>query len=76
MNTPDILIHVHPNTSAEKRSQIENAVLDCAGVIAADFDHHPEPHALMVVYNSDAISERQILETVRKFDPVATMVGL
>ncbi len=76
MDTPDILIHVHPAMSPEKREEVEKAVMGCNGVIAANFDHHKEPHALTVVYNGDAISERQILEVVRKYDPVATMVGL
>lgn len=76
MDTPDILIHIHPELSAEKRAEIENAVMKCAGVIAADFDHHKKPHALTVVYNKDATNEARILEAVRKFDPVATMVGL
>jgi hypothetical protein len=76
MDTPDILIHVHPELPAEKRAEVEDAVMRCPGVIAANFDHHKHPHALTVVYNKDAIKESQILETVRKYDPVATMVGL
>ncbi len=76
MDTPDILIHVHPVMPPEKREEVEKAVMACNGVIAANFDHHKEPHALTVVYNRDAINERQILEVVRKYDPVATMVGL
>lgn len=76
MDTPDILIHVHPELSADKREEVEDALMKCAGVISAHFDHHPHPHALMVVYDNDAIKEGQILAAVRKFDPVATMVGL
>lgn len=76
MDTPDFLIHVHSELSAEQRAEIENVVMQCAGVIAADFDHHKNPHALMVVYNKDATNEARILEAVRKFDPAAMMVGL
>ncbi len=76
MDTPDILINVHPDMSLEKREQVEDAVLQCPGVLAANFDHHRQPHALMVVYNSASINEQQILEAVRKFDPTASMVGL
>lgn len=76
MDTPDIMIYVHPELSAEGRAKVENDVMACAGVIAADFDHHKHPHALTVVYNPDATSSKQILATVRKYDPAASMVGL
>ena len=76
MDTPDVLIYVHSELSAEGRSKIENAVMGCVGVIAADFDHHLPSHALMVVYNHDAINAKQILATVRQYDPAASMVGL
>lgn len=76
INTPDILIYVHPDLTAEGRAKVENEVMGCAGVIAADFDHRKQPHALMVVYNPDATSSNQILATVRKYDPAASLVGL
>ena len=76
MDTPDIMIYVHPELSAEVRTKVENEVMKCSGVIAADFDHHKHPHALTVVYNAEAIKGAQILAAVQKFDPAASMVGL
>ena len=76
IDTPDILIYVHPELSAERRTKVENEVMGCAGVIAADFDHNKHPHALMVVYNPDATNSKQILAAVRKYDPAASLVGL
>jgi len=76
MDTPDIMIYVHPELSAEDRTKIENDVTKRAGVISAHFDHHKHPHALTVLYNLDAISEQAILASVRKYDPSASMVGL
>ncbi|MBI3480975.1 MAG: hypothetical protein HY016_11575 [Nitrosomonadales bacterium] len=76
MDTPDILIYVHPELSAEGRSKIENALMGCAGVLAADFDQHTHAHALKVLYNSGVISGKQILAAVRQYDPAASMVGL
>ena len=76
MDTPDILIYVHPELSAESRAKVENEVRGCAGVIAANFDHHKHPHALTVVYNADATSGKQILAAVQRYDPAASMVGL
>jgi hypothetical protein len=76
INTPDILIYVHPELSAEVRTKIENDVMGRAGIISAHFDHHKHPHALTVLYNLDAINEKEILASVRKYDPAASMVGL
>ena len=76
METPDILIHVHPELSAEDRVKVENELMKCNGVIAANFDHHQHAHALTVLYNSDSISGKQILSAVQKFDPAASMVGM
>ncbi|CAG0937961.1 hypothetical protein GALLN_00060 [Gallionellaceae bacterium] len=76
MDTPDIMIYVHPELPAEGRAKVEKEVMGCNGVIAADFDHHKHPHALTVVYNPDAISGKQILAAVQKYDPAASMVGM
>lgn len=76
MDTADILIHVHPELSADARARLENAVLASNGVIAANFDHHKHPHALTVLYNPDATHGKAILDVVRQIDPAATMVGL
>jgi len=76
INIPDIMIYVHPELSTEVRTRIENDIKAHPGVISACFDHHKHPHALTVLYNLDAISEKEILEFVRKYDPAASMVGL
>jgi hypothetical protein len=76
MDTVDVLIHVHPELSQEARVKVEQEVMTCAGVIAANFDKHKSPHALTVLYNPDAVQDKQILEAVRRQDPAATLVGL
>lgn len=76
INTPDILIYVHPELPADDRIKIENDVMGHGGVISAHFDQHNHPHALTVLYNLDAISDKEILSSVRKYDPLASMVGL
>jgi hypothetical protein len=76
MDTVDVLIYVHPELPADARSTVEREVLACAGVLSADFDHHKHPHALTVLYNPEAVKDQKILETVRRHDPAATMVGL
>jgi hypothetical protein len=76
MNTADMLIHVHPELNAQERAYLENWVSGCVGVDCAEFDHHTHPYALIVKYDPDAVRGMQILDMVRKIDPVATRVGL
>ncbi len=76
MDTVDVLIHVHPELSQEDRAKVEREVMSCAGVIAANFDKHKSPHALTVLYNPDAVQDKQILEAVRRQDPAASLVGM
>jgi len=76
MDTVDVLIYVHPELSPEMRAKVEQEVMDITGVIAANFDHHKHPHALTVLYNLAAVQGKQILETVRRSDPKASMVGM
>lgn len=76
MSAVDVLIYVHPELSAEDRAKVTQNVLVCVGVVAANFDHHKHPHALMVQYDPDKVNSTQILEVVRRYDPLASMAGL
>ncbi len=76
MNTADMLIYVHPELDAQKRTELEKMIEGHIGVDCAEFEHHPHPHALIVKYDPDALRGMQILDMVRKTDPNATMVGL
>lgn len=76
MNTADMLIYVHPELDAQKRTDLEHMVEGNAGVDCAEFDPHTHNHAMKVKYDPDAIQGMQILDIVRKTDPAATIVGL
>lgn len=76
MNTSDVMVHIHPELSAEERAKVAAEVKKCLGVISACFDHHTHPHALTVVYDPDAISSKKILGAAQKFDPAASLVGM
>jgi len=76
MSTVDVLIYVHPELSAEARKKMVNEVTAFAGVVSAKFDKHKHPHALTVMYNSNEVQSKQILDLVKKHDPAASLVGL
>jgi hypothetical protein len=76
MNTADMLIYIHPELELQKRTELARIVEGRVGVDCAEFNHHSHPHALIVKYDPDAVRGVQILDMVRKIDPVATIVGL
>ncbi len=76
MNTADMLIYVHPDLDLQMRTDLEKKLMGRIGVDCAEFDHRPHPHSLMVKYDPDAVEGMEILQMVRKLDPVATMVGM
>mgnify|MGYP003423546764 FL=1 len=76
MNMADMLIHVHPELDVQTRAGLERRLMDCMGVDCAEFNHHAHPHALIVKYDPDTVEGMEILDVVRRIDPVATRVGL
>ncbi|MDD2914892.1 MAG: hypothetical protein PHP70_06180 [Gallionella sp.] len=76
MNTADMVIHVHPELDAQARMELERKLMGHIGVDCAEFDHNPQPHSLMVKYDPDAVEGMELLQMVRKLDPVASMVGM
>jgi len=76
MNTADMMIYVHPDLGATKRTDLEKNLMGRIGVDCAEFEHRPHPHSLMVKYDPDAVRGIDILQMVRKLDPKASMVGM
>lgn len=76
MNTADMLIHVHPDLDANARDHLERWVEGRVGVDCAEFSRRTPLNALLVKYDPEEVQGMQILEMVRKIDPVAAMVGL
>lgn len=76
MNTADMMIHVHPELDAQARTDLERELMGRVGVDCAEFVHRAHPHSILVKYDPDAVEGMEILKMVRKFDPVASRVGL
>jgi hypothetical protein len=76
MNKADMLIYIHSELDEQKRTDLEIMIEERSGVACAEFNPNTHHHALMVKYDPDAIEGMQILDIVRKTDPVASMVGL
>ncbi|MBD3609154.1 MAG: hypothetical protein HUJ30_01240 [Gammaproteobacteria bacterium] len=75
MNITDIMIHVHPELSAEQREHIEQEISSLDGIVSVHFSpqHHQE---LNIAYNPEAVNSTTILSMVRQWDQDAVMAGL
>ena len=76
INVTDILVHIHPETTAELKSRIEEGLRALDGVVSVHFRETEHPHALIVAYNPKAVSSDTLLAEIQKSDSKATMVGL
>lgn len=76
MNTADMLIYMHPDLDMQKRLDLERNLMGQIGVDCAEFQHKPNPHALIVKYDPDVIESMDLLQLARKVDPQAVMAGL
>jgi hypothetical protein len=76
MNIADMLIHVHPELGPHEKTELARSLEHNIGVDCAAFSYHPRSHSLLVKYDPEALTGKEILEMVRRLDPEASMVGL
>jgi cell division protein FtsX len=71
----DIVVHLHPDTTAECKGRIEEELRAQDGVVSVHFSEEDHPHALVVAYNPEAVNSETLLAEVRKCDKEAVMAG-
>jgi len=71
----DVTVHIDENTSHTERESLREKILRQDGVMAAAY-HDEKPHLMMVEYDPDAISSRDILKIVKSADVHAELIGL
>jgi len=72
----DIVVHLHPDSTAECKARIDDGLRAHDGVVSVHFDTEDHPHAVVVAYNPRAASSDELLAEIRKCDKDASMVGL
>jgi hypothetical protein len=60
MNISDIMIHVHPELSAEQRTKVEDELSNQDGVISVHFSFEHQ-HEMTVAYNPESVTAENIL---------------
>jgi hypothetical protein len=74
MGMADIVIHVHPDLSADERSKLEEGRREYDGVVSIHFN--PErPHLLTAVYDPDVTSSAEILVHIGERGVEAAKIG-
>jgi hypothetical protein len=76
VNIADFVVHLHPESSPDKRELVEKELRALDGVVSVHFNHEKQPHAMVVAYNPDAIASEAVLAEIRKHDTAAVMAGL
>ena len=72
----DIVVHLHPDTTAECKGRIDDGLRAQEGVISVHFNEKDHPHILVVAYNPRAIDSQTLLGEIRKCDKDAVMAGI
>ncbi|HID49798.1 MAG TPA: ATP-binding protein [Chromatiales bacterium] len=75
MNIVDVMIHIHPELSAEQRARIEEVLGNNDNVVSVHFSPQ-HTRELTVAYNPEALHATDLLEMVRQWDKDATLIGL
>ncbi|MEN8107247.1 MAG: ATP-binding protein [Pseudomonadota bacterium] len=71
----DIVVHLHPETTAECKSSIDEGLRAQDGVVSVHFSEDDHPHALVVAYNPKVTNSETLLAEIRKCDSKAVMAG-
>ena len=69
----DFMVHVDEQLNAERIRQLEDYVRDDICVISAVVPQHT-PHLMVVVYDSECVPAKEILDRVRDSGVHATML--
>ena len=72
----DIVVHLHPESSSDEKEKIEQELRAHDGVVSVHFNEEDHPHAVVVAYNTEAVTSEAILADIRKSDSKAVMVGM
>jgi cell division protein FtsX len=72
----DIVVHLHPETSRDDRGRIEDELRAHDGVVSVHFSEEDHPHAMVIAYNTEAITSEEVLADIRKCDSKAVMAGM
>lgn len=76
INISDFIVHLHPENSCDDREKVEKDLCSHNGVVSVHFSDEEHSHAMIVAYNIEAVTSKDLLDEIRKCDPKAVMAGI
>jgi hypothetical protein len=71
----DVTVHIDEDISHNDRESLRERMLKKKGVLAASY-HDTQPHLMVVEYNPDVVSSKEILKTVEGIGVHAELIGM
>ena len=74
INMSDIMLHIDENLNSKEQLVFEKQMREQKGVVGLGY-HDTQPHLMIVEYNKDATTSKDLLHAVNKFGLHAELVG-
>ena len=70
----DVMLHIDEELNSKEQSVLESQVRNQKGVVGLGY-HDTQPHLMIVEYNQDLTTPKELLHTVKNFGLHAELVG-
>lgn len=74
INMSDIMLHIDEDLNHKEQSTLEHKMREQKGVVGLGY-HETQPHLMIVEYDKDTTTPKELLQTVSKFGLHAELVG-
>jgi len=74
INMSDVMLHIDEELNSKQQTLLESQMRDQQGVVALGY-HETQPHLMIVEYNQDVTSAKQLLHTVNDFGLHAEIIS-
>ncbi len=74
-NMTDVMIHIDEDLNTQEQSQLEDQMRKQKGVVGLGY-HETQPHLMIVEFNQDTTTPKELLHAVSDFGLHAELVGM
>lgn len=74
INMSDVMLHIDEELNSKQQSILESQMRNQHGVVALGY-HETQPHLMIIEYNQDVTSPKQLLHSVNDCGLHAEIVG-
>jgi len=70
----DVMLHIDEDLNTKEQAILESQVRDHKGVVGLGY-HDSKPHLMIIEYNRDMTTPKELLHSVKNFGLHAELVG-